>query len=111
MGCVHPAALADLAAPALPGARCRGQWKVFDAAAGDRRYPHVAQACQQALAICRCCPCLIACRRWVDGLPPGVRPSGVVAGMVTGRASGPVTGHHSRHRANRAKIKPPGGVH
>ena len=31
---LHPSALADLALPSLPGARCRDEWRLFDAAAG-----------------------------------------------------------------------------
>ncbi|GAS87542.1 hypothetical protein [Mycolicibacterium brisbanense] len=69
-------------APALPGARCRGKHHLFDDAGKDEAPEVVAQRHQQALGLCRSCPALASCGRWVDSLPRSRRPPGVVAGVV-----------------------------
>lgn len=75
------------AAPALPGARCRGRHHLFDDAARDEPAEVVEQRHHQALGLCRGCPALASCQLWFDGLPPRQRPPGVVAGRLTGTAS------------------------
>jgi hypothetical protein len=70
------------AAPALPGARCRGRHHLFDGAGKDESEDVVAHRHDQALRLCRDCAALDACRDWVDSLPKRERPEGVVAGRV-----------------------------
>lgn len=55
---MHPSALADLALPSLPGARCQQEWRLFDAAVGRSDRPDVIDARSQALRCCPSCPCL-----------------------------------------------------
>lgn len=91
------------AAPALPGARCRGRHHLFDDAHPNEDPETVAQRRQQALALCRGCPALASCSAWVDGLPPRQRPPGVVAGRLnahTPRGRHPTEDDHRprRHR-------------
>ncbi|UUO01695.1 WhiB family transcriptional regulator [Mycolicibacterium novocastrense] len=62
--------------PHLPGAACRGKWEIFDAE--DPADPRA----EQALGLCARCPALAACTAWIDGLPPTLRPAGVVAGRL-----------------------------
>lgn len=77
--------------PELPGAVCvdAGAREVFDRATDTR----ISGAVDEAAWACARCPALAACRAWVQGLPPGQRPRGVVGGLViaerTGRASAP----------------------
>lgn len=72
--------------PDLPGARCKGRTELFDQTAPreGRRGDHDAlwYAQRAAVALCRACPSLSACRAWFDGLEPTQRPRGVVAGLV-----------------------------
>lgn len=79
--------------PDLPGARCRGQAELFEAAIGRRisepsreaqakRRTEVENARAVALGLCHSCPSLVACRAWVDGMRPTRRPPGVVGGRV-----------------------------
>lgn len=79
--------LDDLAAvPSLRDAACRGHSELFDATIpGSGTREQVAQAQQLALQICRTCPALPGCRRWVDSLPAWKRPPGVVAGRRNAR--------------------------
>ncbi|MBN7411169.1 hypothetical protein [Mycobacteroides abscessus] len=63
-------------APRLPGALCRGKSEIFDVE--DATDPRA----QQALELCARCPALAACAAWIDGLPPTLRPAGVVAGRL-----------------------------
>lgn len=71
------------AAPALPGARCRGKASLFDEA-GQHEAPETAeQRHAQALGLCRGCTALASCQHWYDTLKPSKRPPGVVAGQVT----------------------------
>lgn len=83
---MKPDDLADLfgalaAAPRLPGAACIGRGEeLFDLRdASDPDRPAVEA---EALAICHQCPALAACGRWLDSLPPRLRPTGVAAGVV-----------------------------
>lgn len=70
------------AIPALPGARCRGRWDLFDPRE-DREDPTVVRdRHEQALGLCRCCPALADCSEWFDSLPRAKRPQGVIAGRV-----------------------------
>lgn len=71
-----------LGAPALPGARCRGRHHLFDEAASGEDVGTVRRRHAQALQLCRGCPSLDPCRRWIEKLTPAKRPSGVVAGKV-----------------------------
>jgi hypothetical protein len=68
------------AAPNLSGAACRGRHELFDPR--DLSDPDRQDIEAEALALCRGCPALLACRRWYDSLPPGKRPIGVVAGQI-----------------------------
>jgi hypothetical protein len=74
-------------APRLDGAACRGQHRLFDAAAEATVPGHVgaaetAAARVAALALCRTCPALAACAAYYDRLPPRLRPAGVMAGQL-----------------------------
>jgi hypothetical protein len=71
------------AAPALPGARCRGRHSLFDEARRDEAPEAVDQRHAQALTLClRGCPALAACQQWYAGLKPSKRPPGVIAGQI-----------------------------
>jgi Transcription factor WhiB len=70
------------AAPALPGAKCRGRHHLFDPAAPNEDPETVSQRHAQALGLCRHCPALKRCQDWFYGLPVSKRPAGVVAGVV-----------------------------
>ncbi|ORV21339.1 hypothetical protein AWB98_27850 [Mycolicibacterium conceptionense] len=71
------------AAPALPGARCRGRHHLFDEQ-GMHEAPETAdERHQQALGLCRLCPALASCTEWFNTLKPSRRPPGVVAGRIT----------------------------
>lgn len=70
------------AAPALPGARCRGRHHLFDPPSGSEDPETTAQRHAQALGLCEHCPALTRCAEWVASLPPRRRPAGVVAGKV-----------------------------
>lgn len=60
--------------PRLPGAACRDHVGLYDAAAdGDR------DAAQQAIEICRRCPVLETCARWISDTHPRRPPPGVWA--------------------------------
>ncbi len=69
-------------APSLPGARCRHRSALFDAAEAHEPTEIVTQRHAQAISLCAGCPSLGPCREWLDGLPKGRRPHGVVAGIV-----------------------------
>lgn len=89
------AALADLllslaGSPALPGARCRGKYDLFDEAQPDEAAHVVEQRHRQAAGLCQRCPSLDRCAEWLDSLPPRQRPPGVTAGRV--RAAPPGRG-------------------
>jgi hypothetical protein len=76
------AELSDI--PALPGARCRGREKLFDAAMrhdGGRR----GGSRRAARRVCAGCPCLATCAAWVEALPPSRRPVGIVGGLIVDR--------------------------
>lgn len=68
------------AAPALPGARCRGRHHLFDEQGAHEAPETAAERHQQALGLCRLCPALASCQTWFDTLTPSNRPPGVVAG-------------------------------
>ena len=74
------------AVPKLDGAACWGRWDLFDPEA-DREHgqqsedPHDRH--QLAVSICLTeCPCLDACRSYVESLRPSQRPIGAIAGSV-----------------------------
>ncbi|MEX3652379.1 hypothetical protein ABFW14_19015 [Mycolicibacterium fortuitum] len=70
------------AAPALPGARCRGKHHLFDEA-GKNEAPETAdERHAQALGLCTHCTALASCEQWFDTLPRTKRPAGVVAGRL-----------------------------
>lgn len=73
---LHHQHLADLAAPSLPGALCRDEWQLYDAASGGSDRVNVAHAPELALAICAVCPVLTVCRDWFDSLPAWKQPHG-----------------------------------
>lgn len=62
-------------APRLPGAACRADPVLFDAADGGR--------IAEAVALCRRCPQLVPCRDWADS-----RPKRSLIGVVGGRYRG-----------------------
>jgi hypothetical protein len=70
------------AAPALPGAKCRGRHHLFDPAVPGEDPDNVTARHAQALGLCSHCPALDKCRDWLDSLPPSRRPFGVIAGNV-----------------------------
>lgn len=80
---VLTALIAEVNTPRLDGAACVGRASLFDEAQPNEDGAAAAQRQLQALALCRGCPVLDACREWVASLPPRQRPPGVVAGRVT----------------------------
>jgi hypothetical protein len=85
---VLAALLADLAQgfPSLPGASCQGRQDLFDATIqndDDADDLNVRYARRAAQRVCGACPVLDACAAWVDSLPRGRRPVGVVGGALT----------------------------
>lgn len=70
------------AAPALPGARCRGRHHLFDPATAHEDPDTTTQRHTQAIGLCRLCPALALCTEWFDNLKPSRRPPGVVAGRA-----------------------------
>ncbi|BDB43319.1 MULTISPECIES: helix-turn-helix domain-containing protein [Mycobacterium] len=102
-----PEMLAALAAalPPLPGARCLGQWELFDATSTPwrKRKPPAAvrQARHDALDACAQCPALMACRDWLDNLTPDQQPHGVVAGRIIRPPATPTAADRKTQRAER----------
>ena len=87
--------MAELAAgiPALPGAACKGRGELFDPIertehGDDARYRH-----QAALRLCASCPSTTRarCEEWLESLPIGQRPPGIVAGRLVTRREYPAT--------------------
>lgn len=70
-------------APSLPGARCRGKAHLFDEAGPNETVETTTARHHQALGLCPACPALTACTTWLDSLPPGNRPPGVIAATLT----------------------------
>jgi hypothetical protein len=70
------------AAPALPGAKCRGRHHLFDPAGLSEDPNTVAARHALALSLCEHCPALARCEAWLESLPPRRRPHGVIAGTV-----------------------------
>lgn len=60
--------------PRLPGADCAGRGELFTSEHPDDQ--------AAAVAICRTCPVLADCQRWVAGLPRSRIPAGVTAGQI-----------------------------
>ncbi|MCV7317255.1 WhiB family transcriptional regulator [Mycolicibacillus parakoreensis] len=58
---------------------------LFDPAERDEPVEEVRRRQTMALALCRQCPPIEACRAWADSLPPAQRVYGVVAGEVRER--------------------------
>ena len=77
------------AIPALPGARCRGRWDLFDPREDREDKGAARNRHEQALGLCRLCPALAGCTAWFDSLPRGKRPQGVIAGRVYPAAARP----------------------
>jgi hypothetical protein len=75
--------------PDLRGAACRGQPELFDAA--NRHDPRI----EAAQAVCRGCPVLAECQRWLSSLPPQLRPRGVVAGVYVAPPRSPAPAGYS----------------
>lgn len=73
---------AILGAPALPGAKCRRRWWLFDEQRPNESDATAAARHTQALGLCSRCQSLDPCRAWFDGLPARERPGGVIAGRV-----------------------------
>jgi len=70
------------AAPALPGAKCRNRYALFDPAAKGEDPETVSQRHALAVELCSYCPALTRCRDWLNGLPERQRPVGVIAGEI-----------------------------
>ncbi|TVX95898.1 hypothetical protein FPV58_26675 [Mycolicibacterium porcinum] len=70
------------AAPALPGARCRGRHHLFDEQGTHETTETTEQRHQQALGLCQHCTALASCQTWFDTLTPSKRPPGVIAGRI-----------------------------
>lgn len=70
------------AAPALPGARCRGKAHLFDERQPDEAPETAQQRHTQALGLCQHCTALASCQTWFGTLTPAKRPHGVIAGRV-----------------------------
>lgn len=68
--------------PSLPGAKCRGRDRLFDEAQPNEDEDTVDQRHAEALTLCCQCPALERCTDWLLDLPPGQRPTGVVAGRL-----------------------------
>lgn len=71
--------------PRLAGAACVGRHQLFDATGDDPASRHRQE---QAIALCRQCPVLLPCTRWLDSLPPHQRPLGTVAARVINTTTG-----------------------
>lgn len=69
-------------APALPGALCVGDHRLFDPAGPTEPVTDAERRHQIAVETCQVCPALTACGAWLASLPPRERPSGVIAGIV-----------------------------
>lgn len=81
------AALADLlgalaGVPDLPGARCRGHWRLFDPAGPTEAVTDVEHRHRIAVETCQTCPALAVCGAWLESLSPRERPPGVIAGTI-----------------------------
>ena len=63
------------AAPRLPGARCVGDWSIFD----ETDNPEIVEYAKNQ---CQACPALAECRSWFESLKPSKRPPGTVAGQL-----------------------------
>lgn len=70
------------AAPALPGARCRGKHHLFDEQGKHEELGTAAERHAQALGLCTHCTALASCQTWFETLKPSRRPQGVVAGRL-----------------------------
>jgi hypothetical protein len=70
------------AAPALPGARCRGRHHLFDEQGAHETPETAAERHQQAIGLCTHCDALASCQQWFNALPRSKRPPGVVAGKA-----------------------------
>ncbi|OKH76597.1 hypothetical protein EB75_02440 [Mycobacterium sp. ST-F2] len=71
--------------PQLRGALCVGRHQLFDTTGDDPASRHRQE---QATAVCRTCPVLVPCARWLDSLPPHQRPLGTVAARVITTTTG-----------------------
>lgn len=74
--------LALAGSTALPGARCRGRWALFDPPEHGDNPAVTEQRHQQAIGLCQRCTALASCTEWFDSLPKAKRPAGVIAGRV-----------------------------
>jgi hypothetical protein len=74
-----------LGLPHLPSAACSGQGRLFDAASDD---DHARAA---ALALCRSCDALGACRAWAQTVPPSRLVCQVIAGEFRATKNKPVS--------------------
>lgn len=75
------------AAPSLPGARCVDRHQLFDATIegalpGMAGVADLAAVRAEAVRVCRSCPELEPCGRWLDRQPRRFKPLGVIAGRV-----------------------------
>jgi WhiB family transcriptional regulator, redox-sensing transcriptional regulator len=61
--------------PELRGARCRGQWEVWD----ETDDPELIEFAKNQ---CLACPALAECKEWFVSLKPSKRPIGTVAGQL-----------------------------
>lgn len=61
--------------PELHGARCRGQWDLWD----ETDNPEIIEYTKRQ---CLSCPALAECAEWFNSLKPSKRPIGTVAGKL-----------------------------
>jgi WhiB family redox-sensing transcriptional regulator len=74
-------------APNLPGARCVNRHDLFDstiegARPGMAGVADLAAVRAEAVRVCRGCPELEPCGRWLDRQPRRFKPLGVIAGRI-----------------------------
>jgi hypothetical protein len=79
------------------GALCRRHRDLFDEALSNRAAVNVAA--ERAIALCRVCPALQECARWLDSIPPAQRPLGVVAARHDARQAIKGAAPRARRRA------------
>lgn len=71
--------------PRLTGALCVGRHQLFDTTGDD---PAARQRQELAITVCRQCPVLVPCARWLESTPSHQRPLGIVAARVITTTTG-----------------------
>ncbi|GAC59020.1 hypothetical protein GOHSU_68_00120 [Gordonia hirsuta DSM 44140 = NBRC 16056] len=78
--------------PDFSGAACLGLWDLFDEGGVGEPAEKVSARHDRAVALCRACPVLDACKVWASGLPSKKRPPGVLAGRRPWTKQDPAAG-------------------